>query len=174
MQLEVKNEKGNHGWFASRLLKPLLGIWVIPIFVVTIDGEIKVEATRQKKHVCSAGANYLLTLTHSSSWMAHGRPSDELTIRSTHTSTLVILDRRHLRQQHGRHTRTRASTFHPPQSSCASGSSDGEHRRPALAGCRFLPASSTTAAQMTLVGTVLQAAHGVSKLAIACQKSFTQ
>lgn len=48
MELQVKNEKRNHRWFTGRLFKSLLGIWIVPIFVIAIEGEIKIEARRQE------------------------------------------------------------------------------------------------------------------------------
>lgn len=55
---------------------------MFPVLVVTFDGHIKVEA------IAVSGDCVLFRVgTYSSSWMAQGRPSAALTVRSIETRT---------------------------------------------------------------------------------------
>ena len=89
-ELEVVHERADAGGFVRGLLEPLGGVRVVPVLVVALDGEVKVEAINTIGISISQTPGMLKTFvyTYSSSWMAHVRPSEELTMRSVHTNTL--------------------------------------------------------------------------------------
>lgn len=73
VEFDEADKEGNRRGFVRRLLENLLWIGMLPVLVIAVDREIEIKAaTRYSKHCKRQRSAY------SSSWIAHGRPKDEL------------------------------------------------------------------------------------------------
>ena len=85
----IQTDEGDEERYLARLSRWLLeslgGVGGIPIFVIDLERVIYIEAVRPQL----AHRWYPTLLTHSSSWIQHGRPSAELIVLSKQTSVLI-------------------------------------------------------------------------------------
>lgn len=73
VKFEESDKIGDYRGLVGGLLECLLRIRMFPVLVIAIDRKVEVETAKPRsKH------DKMRRVTYSSSWIAHGRPNDEL------------------------------------------------------------------------------------------------